>query len=237
MTPIGTGIPGETPVSLAQRIASSEHPSATRTGHPRQRAPRLSPLRRRVVNTTCRSTLGVSLAGQRASLSSPVVRCVAAQQRFHVLSDDAPSFRPGHGKPSRSSGQVDEEAQTGSGPRDLSPDRCACSTGTYVPQRDRHPGSVPLRVIGHCRCVHAQCVDECPALCWREWFERLAPCLCAGREPLGDGGTSVARISTMRRRRSASSSRRSSTPLRLNSPTIRLTVVACRPSSGYCTRP
>jgi hypothetical protein len=59
----------------------------------------------------------------RQRLFSPVARCVAAQQRFYVLSDDALPFRQALGKPSRASGQVDEEAQTGSGHPDIFPRR------------------------------------------------------------------------------------------------------------------
>src|SRR5664280_732306 len=48
---------------------------------------------------------------------------VAAQQRLDVLSDDALSFRSAQDKSRRSSGQVDEEAQTGTDHPDIFPRR------------------------------------------------------------------------------------------------------------------
>jgi hypothetical protein len=48
---------------------------------------------------------------------------VAAQQLLDVLSDDALSFRSAQDKPRRSSGQVDEEAQTGTNHPDFFPRR------------------------------------------------------------------------------------------------------------------
>ena len=135
---------------------------------------------------------------------------VAAQQRLDVLSDDALSFRSAQDKSRRSSGQVDEEAQTGTNHPDIFPDGGACSAGPYVsandpsPDKNAHPTRLLRDMTGHWStqgpaCQHAGRGDGGPAI------ERPAAILraCArsfNNSPFPSKATSSRRISVWRNR-------------------------------------